>query len=118
MEITVGIVLNIRSIRIKIDFRGAENQARRSENAAVPAEIAAENNQSVALLLQKTGGEGIFAFHEPVVFRMGLIGDFSEERSVQPDPGAVVDPAQIELDVTLREVREIEDGTVEEIYFK
>ena len=115
MEVAVGIVLNLRNVRIEIDFRRAENQSRRSENAAVSAEIATEDGQSVAFFLQKTGGEGIFAFHEPVVFRMGFVGDFPEKCSVQPDPGAVVDLSQIELDVPLREVREIEDGTVEEI---
>ena len=85
------------------------------QSSAVSAQVAAEYGECISLFPQHPGGERISPCRHPVIRRIGFIGHFSEEFAIQPDPGEIVDDAEVEHDSFLRDLRQIENRAVEKV---
>lgn len=104
VEVAIGIVIGDRCVRIQ--GKGfSRPETRGIENAAVFPDIVAEHNEGIDSRFQCMRRKKMLPFDGPVIFRIGPCGDFSEEFSIQPDPGFVIDCAEEEFRLLFRQCR-------------
>ena len=114
-EVSVGIVAGYGKIGVQTVFR-KKREIRFPENSAAHPAVVAQNGQYIAGRLEKLVPEGVDPFRRPEVLRVGPNGEFSEKFPVEPDPGFVVDRAEIQRHIRIgREVRRIKGRPVPEV---
>ena len=99
--VAVRIVGGDRPIRVEIESPG-NLELGNSEDSTVPVGVVAEHNQHIFSGAKPIGIHMMDAGRLPVVIRMGLFGDLSEEVPVQPGPGFIINRPEEQLNIAGR----------------